>query len=145
MSFYRSLIVAVAAMGLATSVFAADDAATTNAATTNETTAQAPADANQQPAQANQTANNDANANQANSGDASNMTADAGEKVDLNKATAKDLMKVKGLNAAKAKAIVSYRKKNGDFKSVDDLKEVKGFKKMNEKTLKKIQDQLTVG
>ena len=54
-------------------------------------------------------------------------------------------MKVKGLNAARAKAIVTYRKKHGDFKSIDELKEVKGFKKMNEKKMQEYQDQLTVG
>ena len=67
------------------------------------------------------------------------------EKVNLNKATVKELEEVKGLNPNKARSIVSYRKKNGDFKSVDDLKQVKGFKRMNEKTLKDIQDRLTVG
>lgn len=65
-------------------------------------------------------------------------------KVNLNKATAKDLLKVKGINAAKARAIVSYRKKNGNFMSVDDLSKVKNFKKLKPAMLKKIQDQLTV-
>lgn len=124
MSFYRSLIAAVAAMGLATCVFAADEATTTT------TTTQTPA-----------AASTDANATTT-----TTTTSDAtSTKVDLNKASAKDLMKVKGLNAAKAKAIVAFRKKHGDFKSVEDLKEVKGFKRMDEKTMKDIQDQLTVG
>ena len=130
MSFYRSLIVAVAAMGLATSVLAADEnATTTNTETTTqtETAAQAPADASQATA------------------DSATTAAATDAKVDLNKATAKDLAKVKGLNAAKAKAIISYRKAHGDFKSVEDLKEVKGFKKMNATSLQKIEDQLTIG
>ncbi len=54
-------------------------------------------------------------------------------------------MKVKGMGAARAKAIVMYRKKHGDFKSTDELKEVKGFKKMNEKKMNELTEQLTVG
>jgi competence protein ComEA len=123
MSFYRNLVTAIAAMGLASAVFAADDMANTDAT---------PA----QPA-----ATTTAEAQQA----APAADATASDKVNLNKATAKELAKVKGLNASKAKAIVIYRKKHGDFKAVEDLKEVKGFKKMDEKTLKDIEDQLTVG
>jgi len=120
MSFYRTFIAAVAAMGLASVVFAADttDVAkqqsavkvekTTTKTTTTEDTTQA-------------------------------------EKLNLNKATAKELATIKGMTAARAKAIVAYRNKNGDFKSVEDLKQVKGFKRMDEKTMKEIQDRLTTG
>src|SRR5690242_4610647 len=105
MSFYRTFIAAVAAMGLATVAFAAD--------VNNDAAKQ------QQPtANTEQAAPTTADAQQAN--------APAADKVDLNKASTKELAKVKGLNANKAKAIVAYRKKHGDFKSVDDLKEVKG-------------------
>lgn len=140
MSFYRSLIVAVAAMGLATSVFAADEnATTTNTTTTTEATStQAAAPAEQA------SADKSATTTETKSTTTETTTATT-DKVDLNKATVKELMKVKGLNASKAKAIVTYRKKHGDFKSVEDLKEVKGFKKMNEKMMQKIADQLTVG
>lgn len=73
------------------------------------------------------------------------QTADAADaKVNLNKATAKELMKVKGLNAPKARAIVAYRKKHGDFKSMDELMKVKGFKKMNEEKMQEINGQLTL-
>lgn len=65
-------------------------------------------------------------------------------KVNINTATAKELMKVKGLNASKARAIVSYRKKNGDFKTIDDLANVKGFKKLKPMKLQQITEQLTV-
>lgn len=74
-------------------------------------------------------------------------TVDASQsfsKVNLNKATAIELEKVKGFTISKAKAIIAYRKKHGDFKTLDELKEVKGFKKMDEKTLKDIQAQLTL-
>lgn len=62
--------------------------------------------------------------------------------VDLNSATAAELEAVKGLGPAKAKAIVDYRTKNGPFKSVDDLKGVKGF---GAKSVAKMQGELTVG
>lgn len=47
--------------------------------------------------------------------------------VDINTASQKELEAVKGIGPAKAKAIVDYRKKNGNFKSLDDLKSVPGF------------------
>jgi competence protein ComEA len=62
--------------------------------------------------------------------------------VDLNSATAADLDAVKGIGPAKAKAIIDYREKNGPFKSVDDLKGVKGF---GEKTIEKLRPELSVG
>jgi len=62
--------------------------------------------------------------------------------VDLNTATVTELDAVKGIGPAKAKAIVDYRDKNGPFKSVDDLKGVKGF---GAKTIEKLRPELTVG
>ncbi len=122
MSFYRNVIAAIAAMGLATAVFA------------EGTDNQNPAADKNQPAAAAQPVDQTAK-----------TTADATQdKVNINKATAKELAKVKGMSATKAKAVVAYRKKHGEFKSLDDLKEVKGFKKMNEQTLKDIQDQLVM-
>ena len=62
--------------------------------------------------------------------------------VDLNSATTAELEAVKGIGAAKAKAIIDYREKNGPFKSVDDLKGVKGF---GAKTIEKLRPELMVG
>lgn len=62
--------------------------------------------------------------------------------VDLNSASAKELEAVKGIGPAKAKAVIEYREKNGPFKSVDDLKKVKGF---GAKTLDKLRPGLSVG
>lgn len=120
MSFYRSVLAAIAAMVLVAPVFADD---TANIATGTDTTAM-----------------------QLAAGDTTTTTNVSTEqtKVDVNKATAKELMKVKGISPPKAKAIIAYRKQYGDFKSLDDLSKVKGFKSMNEKTLKAIQDQLSV-
>lgn len=62
--------------------------------------------------------------------------------VDLNTATKSELDGVKGIGPVKAQAIIDYRMKNGPFKSVDDLKNVKGF---GDKTVAKMRSELTVG
>ena len=61
--------------------------------------------------------------------------------VNLNTATAGDLDGIKGIGPSKAKAIIDYRSKNGSFKSVEDLKNVKGF---GEKSIAKLKGELTV-
>ena len=61
--------------------------------------------------------------------------------VNLNTATASDLDGIKGIGPSKAQAIVDYRSKNGPFKSLDDLKNVKGF---GEKSIAKLKGELTV-
>jgi competence protein ComEA len=140
MSIYRRLIVAVAAMGLATSVFAADENATTTTTTTDN--------AAMAPATTTETAPGptaDASKEDAATTTTTTTTTASSDKVDINKATVKELMKVKGVNAARAKAIVTFRKKHGDFKSIDDLKEVKGFKKLSDKKFQELQDRLTAG
>lgn len=62
--------------------------------------------------------------------------------VDLNKATQSELETVDGIGPSKAKAIIEYRKKNGNFKSVDDLDKVPGFGK---KTIDGMRKQISVG
>ncbi|MGH8130080.1 MAG: ComEA family DNA-binding protein [Steroidobacteraceae bacterium] len=50
--------------------------------------------------------------------------------VNINTADAKTLAReLQGIGMAKAEAIVSYRQKNGPFKSTDDLAKVKGLGK----------------
>ena len=50
--------------------------------------------------------------------------------VDVNTADAKTLAReLQGIGMAKAEAIVTYREKNGPFKSADDLAKVKGLGK----------------
>lgn len=115
MSFYRTLFTAIAACVIAAPVLA------------NDTTVQAA------PVIAANTTHHAVSAKQA---------ADA--KVNVNQAKAKELLNVKGVNPAIARAIVAYRKKHGEFKSLDDLVKVRVLKKMNPSDLKAIQDQLTV-
>ncbi|OIO71188.1 MAG: competence protein ComEA [Zetaproteobacteria bacterium CG12_big_fil_rev_8_21_14_0_65_55_1124] len=69
-------------------------------------------------------------------------TAWAGDAVNINTATAKELQKVHGIGAKIADMIVTYRDEHGAFKSVEELKHVKGIGK---KTLEKIKDDLTTG
>lgn len=62
--------------------------------------------------------------------------------VDLNTATSSELQSVSGIGPKKAEAIVEYRKKNGQFKSVSDLDKVPGFGKS---TVDKVKNEITVG
>ena len=61
--------------------------------------------------------------------------------VNINSATQAQLETLKGVGPAKAKEIIEYRKKNGPFKTVDDLDKVKGI---GPGILKKIHNDITV-
>lgn len=62
-------------------------------------------------------------------------------KVNLNTATESDLLNVPGIGPTKVKEILEYKQKNGQFNSVDNLKEIKGI---GGKTFEKIKDYFTV-
>lgn len=47
--------------------------------------------------------------------------------VNLNTATADELELLPGIGAARAQAVIGLRKQRGGFKSVDELKDVKGI------------------
>ncbi len=61
--------------------------------------------------------------------------------INLNTASAAQLETLNGIGAAKAEAIVEYRKEHGAFKSVDELANVKGI---GLKTVEKNREQMTV-
>lgn len=68
-------------------------------------------------------------------------SAYASDKIDLNSASVAQLEELHGVGAKTAAAIVAYREAHGSFKSVDDLKHVKGI---GEKKLSKIEDDIEV-
>lgn len=47
--------------------------------------------------------------------------------VNINTATAEQLMQIKGIGEKKAQAIIEYRKSHGPFKKVEELELVKGI------------------
>ena len=157
MSFYRNLLVGFAVAAIAMPILAENNtsASQTNAAGTSTTQSQTANTIELSESGVTTTdttgttgtsATTDTNKSTVNSGEATkqDVATTSESKVDLNKATVKDLLTVKGLNATKAKAIVAYRKKHGDFKSTEELNQVKGFKKIKGDDLKKITDQLTI-
>ena len=62
--------------------------------------------------------------------------------VNLNTASATDLESLPGIGAKTAARIVEYRQKNGPFKKVEELMNVRG---VGEKNFLKLKPQLTVG
>jgi len=66
----------------------------------------------------------------------------AGDKIDVNTATAGQLQSVKGIGAKTAAAIITYRHAHGAFKNVEDLVDVRGI---GRKKLAKIEDDLEAG
>ncbi len=62
--------------------------------------------------------------------------------LNLNTATKEELVALSGIGPAKAQAILDYRAQHGGFKSVDELKDVKGI---GARRLEKLRSELTVG
>ncbi|HOS97721.1 MAG TPA: helix-hairpin-helix domain-containing protein [Deltaproteobacteria bacterium] len=61
--------------------------------------------------------------------------------INVNTATTEQLMMLPGIGEKTAKAVVSYRQANGQFKSIDDVAKVKGIGK---KKLDKIRQNLSL-
>jgi competence protein ComEA len=61
--------------------------------------------------------------------------------VDLNSADETQLRHVKGIGEVRARAIIAWRSKNGSFRSINDLRRVKGF---GDKTLTKVAPMLSI-
>ena len=62
--------------------------------------------------------------------------------LNLNTATKDELVALSGIGPAKAQAILDYRTQHGGFKSVDELKDVKGS---GARRFEKLKPELTVG
>ena len=61
--------------------------------------------------------------------------------VNINTATKEELDSMKGMGPVKAQAIIDYRNQNGPFKSIDDIKRVKGI---GDKTFDVIKGDITL-
>jgi len=61
--------------------------------------------------------------------------------LNLNTATKEELVALSGIGPAKAQAILDYRTQHGGFKSVDELKDVKGI---GARRFEKLRSELTV-
>jgi competence protein ComEA len=51
----------------------------------------------------------------------------SGDKVNLNTANIEQLQQLHGIGQKKAEAIVDYRSKNGKFKTIEEIQQVKGI------------------
>ena len=54
-------------------------------------------------------------------------TSSTGKKINLNKADEDNLQEIPGIGPSMAQKIILYRNENGDFKSIEDLKNVSGI------------------
>ena len=71
----------------------------------------------------------------------SEAKAQAQELVNVNQGSSEDLQRVKGIGPVLAERIIAYRDANGKFKTLDQLKEVKG---LGTAKFEKIKGQVTV-
>jgi len=62
-------------------------------------------------------------------------------KININESDAVGLMKLKGVGKVMAGRIIEYRSTNGNFRSVEELKKVKG---LGQKLYEKIKDEVCV-
>jgi competence protein ComEA len=67
--------------------------------------------------------------------------APAATVVNLNTATVAQLQELPGIGARTAERIIEYREKNGGFKKIEQLMNVKGI---GEKSFLKLKDRITV-
>lgn len=52
---------------------------------------------------------------------------ESSELVNINTATKEELMTVKGIGESKADSIIKYREENGNFKTIEDIKNIEGI------------------
>ncbi|TCB70347.1 ComEA family DNA-binding protein [Acinetobacter sp. ANC 4216] len=56
-----------------------------------------------------------------------NSATSTASKINLNQANAEQLQALSGVGQKKAEAIIAYRQKNGKFKNIEELQQVKGI------------------
>ena len=61
--------------------------------------------------------------------------------VNINTASKEELLTITGIGDSKAEAIISYREENGDFKAIEDIKNVSGI---GDSLFEKIKEFITV-
>ena len=83
----------------------------------------------------------DKDGGQQNAGNARSVPQEADGRMDLNTATAQELMTLSGIGEAKAANIIAYREANGGFSSVDEIMNVSGI---GEGVYARIQDKIKV-
>lgn len=75
---------------------------------------------------------------------ADNIAEDSKEPlhININTADINTLTRLNGIGEVKAKAIIEYRQQNGPFRTIEEIKNVKGI---GEATFQKIKDRIIVG
>lgn len=68
-------------------------------------------------------------------------SASGDNNINLNTATKEQLCQIPGIGEKKAELILQYRQEHGQFKTIDELKEINGF---GEKTVTKLKEHLSV-
>jgi competence protein ComEA len=61
--------------------------------------------------------------------------------ININKATVKELLSLKGIGSKKANDIIVYREEHGPYKETKDIMKIKGI---GDKMFEKIKDQIMV-
>lgn len=81
--------------------------------------------------------------NNENADDSQNSTEEKTDtsKININTATAQELQTLDGVGETRAKDIVEYREKNGDFKDISEIQNVSGI---GEKTYEKLKDKISI-
>ncbi len=64
------------------------------------------------------------------------------EKININTATAEELISLSGIGEGRAADIIAYREENGTFGRIEDMMRVPGI---GEKTFEEIKERITVG
>lgn len=68
-------------------------------------------------------------------------TEEVSEIININKASKEELLTLKGIGESKADAIIEYREKEGEFKTIEDIKNVPGI---GETLFEKIKENIIV-